>query len=193
MKKVYIETMGCQMNKSDTERMLGMLSYLGYEEVKQAEKADLLMVNTCSIRQLSEDKAFSQLGVWGKWKQDGKNIKIGICGCVAQQKAQTIFKRAPYVDFVLGTHKIYALPEIIKKVNNGEKVCECSETNLTEDNLSKNYDIKRVKGVNAWIPITEGCNNFCTYCIVPYTRGRERSRLPEVILKGSKRRFRCRF
>ena len=75
MKKVYIETMGCQMNKSDTERMLGMLSYLGYEEVKQAEKADLLMVNTCSIRQLSEDKAFSQLGVWGKWKQDGKNIK----------------------------------------------------------------------------------------------------------------------
>lgn len=186
MKKVYIETMGCQMNKSDTERMLGMLSYLGYEEVKQAEKADLLMVNTCSIRQLSEDKAFSQLGVWGKWKQDGKNIKIGICGCVAQQKAQTIFKRAPYVDFVLGTHKIYALPEIIKKVNNGEKVCECSETNLTEDNLSKNYDIKRVKGVNAWIPITEGCNNFCTYCIVPYTRGRERSRLPEVILKEAK-------
>ena len=98
--KVYIETMGCQMNKSDTERMLGMLSHFGYEETKNQEEADLLMVNTCSIRQLSEDKAFSQLGVWGKWKKN-KNIKIGICGCVAQQKARKVFSRAPFVVFVL--------------------------------------------------------------------------------------------
>lgn len=183
MKKVYIETMGCQMNKSDTERMLGMLSHFGYEETKEPEQADLLMINTCSIRQLSEDKAFSAIGTWGKWKKDGRNIKIGFCGCVAQQKANEIFKRAPYVDFVLGTHKIYALPEIIKKINNGERVCECTETHATEDNLANNFQIQRVKGVNAWIPITEGCNNFCTYCIVPYTRGRERSRLPETIIK----------
>ena len=183
MKIVYIETMGCQMNKSDTERMLGMLSHFGYEETKEPEQADLLMINTCSIRQLSEDKAFSAIGTWGKWKKDGRNIKIGFCGCVAQQKANEIFKRAPYVDFVLGTHKIYALPEIIKKINNGERVCECTETHATEDNLANNFQIQRVKGVNAWIPITEGCNNFCTYCIVPYTRGRERSRLPETIIK----------
>ena len=185
-KKVYVETMGCQMNKSDTERILGMLSHFGYEETEEPKEANLLIINTCSIRQLSADKAYSAVGVWGKWKseekkkelagQNFKDIKIAFCGCVAQQKAQTIFKRAPYVDFVLGTHKIYALPEIIKKVNNGEKVCECSETNLTEDNLSKNYDIKRVKGVNAWIPITEGCNNFCSYCAIPYIRGRYRSR-----------------
>lgn len=183
MKKVYIETMGCQMNKSDTERMLGMLSHFDYEATKEPEQADLLMINTCSIRQLSEDKAFSAIGTWGKWKKDGRNIKIGFCGCVAQQKANEIFKRAPYVDFVLGTHKIYALPEIIKKINNGERVCECTETHATEDNLANNFQIQRVKGVNAWIPITEGCNNFCTYCIVPYTRGRERSRLPELIIK----------
>lgn len=184
MKHVYIETMGCQMNKSDTERMLGILSHLDYEEVKEPEKADLLMVNTCSIRQLSEDKAFSLIGTWGRWKvKFNKNIKIGFCGCVAQQKAQEIFKRAPYVDFVLGTHKIYSLPEIIKKIENDEKICECTETNATEDNLANDYTIERVRGVNAWIPITEGCNNFCTYCIVPYTRGRERSRLPEIILK----------
>ena len=186
MKKVYIETMGCQMNKSDTERMLGMLSYFGYEETKNPEQADLLIVNTCSIRQLSEDKAFSQLGVWGKWKQSKPALKIGIAGCVAQQKAKSIFKRAPYVDFVLGTHKIYALPEIIEKISKGEKICECTETNTTEDEQAVKYDIKRVKGVNAWIPITEGCNNFCTYCIVPYTRGRERSRLPETIIKEAK-------
>ncbi len=184
MKRVYIDTMGCQMNKSDTERMLGMLSHLDYEETKDPEKADLLMINTCSIRQLSEDKAFSAVGTWGKMKKEGKkNIKIGFCGCVAQQKAEEIFKRAPYVDFVLGTHKIYSLPEIIKRINNGEKVCECTETHSTEDDKAKDFKINRVKGVNAWISITEGCNNFCTYCIVPYTRGRERSRLPEIIMK----------
>ena len=184
MPKVYIETMGCQMNKSDTERMLGMLSHLGYEETKEPKEADLLMVNTCSIRQLSEDKAYSTIGLWGKWKKEKRpHIKIGLCGCVAQQKAKEIFKRAPYVDFVLGTHKIYSLPEIIKQINEGERVCECTETNATEDDKAKNFEIKRVKSVNAWIPITEGCNNFCTYCIVPYTRGRERSRAPELIIK----------
>ncbi len=175
------------MNKSDTERMLGMLLNFGYEETKSPQKADLLIVNTCSIRQLSEDKAFSAVGTWGKWKKEyKKNIKIGFCGCVAQQKAEEIFKRAPYVDFVLGTHKIYSLPEILERINNGEKVCECTETNKTEDITAKNYKINRVKGVNAWIPISEGCNNFCTYCIVPYTRGRERSRLPEIIIHEAK-------
>ncbi len=184
MPKVYIETMGCQMNKSDTERMLGMLSHLGYEETKEPKEADLLMVNTCSIRQLSEDKAYSTIGLWGKWKKEKRpHIKIGLCGCVAQQKAKEIFKRAPYVDFVLGTHKIYSIPEIIKQINEGERICECTETNATEDDKAKNFEIKRVKSVNAWIPITEGCNNFCTYCIVPYTRGRERSRAPELIIK----------
>lgn len=125
--------MGCQMNKSDTERMFGMLSNFGYEETETPKEADLLMVNTCSIRQLSEDKAFSLIGTWGKWKKTRPELKIGFCGCVAQQKAEEIFKRAHYVDFVLGTHKIYSLPDIIKKINNGEKVCECEETNATED------------------------------------------------------------
>lgn len=186
MKKVFIDTMGCQMNKSDTERMLGILSHFDYEETKNQEEADLLMVNTCSIRQLSEDKAFSQLGVWGKWKQDGKShIKIGICGCVAQQKARKVFSRAPYVDFVLGTHKIYSLPDVIKRVEASERVCECEETNLPSTN-DENFPIIRVKSTNAWINITEGCNNFCTYCIVPYTRGRERSREPEIIIKEVK-------
>ena len=184
MKKVYIETMGCQMNKSDTERMLGMLSHFGYEETKEPKEADLLMINTCSIRQLSEDKAYSAIGVWGKWKKNKPDLKIGFCGCVAQQKGEDLFKRAHYIDFVLGTHQIYKLPEIIKRVEAGDKVCECEETHSVED--TKDYPIKRVKSVNAWIPITEGCNNFCTYCIVPYTRGRERSRLPEVILKEAK-------
>lgn len=187
MSLVYIETLGCQMNKSDSERMLGMLLHFGYEETQNANEADLLMINTCSIRQLSEHKAFSTIGTWGRWKnREKRDIKIGFCGCVAQQKADEIFKRAPYVDFILGTHTIYKLPEILKKINNGERVCECNETNTVETEQEKDFEIKRVKNVNAWIPITEGCNNFCTYCIVPYTRGRERSRLPETILKEAK-------
>ena len=187
MKKVYIETMGCQMNKSDSERMFGMLSHFGYEQTENAKEADLVMVNTCSIRQLSEDKAFSLIGVWGQWKKTiNPDLKIGFCGCVAQQKMKEVFRRAPYVDFVLGTHKIYSLPDIIKRINEGERVLECEETHKSEDDKASQYNINRVKSVNAWIPITEGCNNFCTYCIVPYTRGRERSRTPEIIIKEAK-------
>ncbi|MBR2525689.1 tRNA (N6-isopentenyl adenosine(37)-C2)-methylthiotransferase MiaB [bacterium] len=183
MKRVFIDTMGCQMNKSDTERMLGMLSYLGYDETKEPKDANLLIINTCSIRQLSEDKAFSEIGTWGQWKKRGKDIKIVFSGCVAQQKQREIFKRAPYVDLVIGTHNIYQLPDLIKRIENGEtRICECPDIPYGE----KDIEIKRVKSVNAWIPITEGCNNFCTYCIVPYTRGRERSRLPETIIKEAK-------
>lgn len=189
MKKVYIETLGCQMNKSDTEKMLGMLAYLGYEEVCKleykygtAQNVDLLIVNSCSIRQLSEDKAFSRVGRWGKWKKMRPELKIVFCGCVAQQQGEAIFKRMPYVDLVMGTHNINEFPELIKRIEAGEKVCAAGEVPLEE----KDVELKRANGVNAWITITEGCDNFCTYCVVPYTRGRERSRDPEVIIKEVK-------
>lgn len=173
------------MNKTDTEKMLGMLDYMGYEEVcevKNKDSADLLIVNTCSIRQLSEDKAFSTIGLWGKWKKARPEIKIAFCGCVAQQKGESVFKRMPYVDLVMGTHNINEFPDLIKRIEMGEKVCAAGEIPLEE----KDIEIKRAKGVNAWITITEGCDNFCTYCIVPYTRGRERSRDPQVIIKEAK-------
>lgn len=185
MKKVYIETLGCQMNKSDTEKMLGMLAYLGYEQVcelKNKNSADLLIINTCSIRQLSEDKAFSRIGTWGKWKRQRPELKIAFCGCVAQQGGEDLFKRAPYIDLIMGTHNINEFPELIKRIEADEKVCANGEIAIPE----KNIELKRAKGVNAWITITEGCDNFCTYCIVPYTRGRERSRDPEVIIKEAK-------
>lgn len=173
------------MNKSDTEKMLGMLDYLGYEEVcelKNQDSADLLIINTCSIRQLSEDKAFSRIGLWGKWKKRRPELKIAFCGCVAQQTGEAVFKRMPYVDLVMGTHNINEFPDLIKRIEAGEKVCANGEVALPE----KDIEIKRAKGINAWITIMEGCNNFCTYCIVPYTRGRERSREPEVIIKEAK-------
>lgn len=186
MKKVYIETLGCQMNKSDTEKLYGMLDFFGYEEVKEPKTpfdADLLIINTCSIRQLSEDKAFSRIGTWGKWKEKNPDLKIVFCGCVAQAKGKEVFKRANYVDLVMGTHNINEFPDLLKKIEDGEKVYANGEIPIPE----RNFENKRVKSVNAWIPITEGCDNFCTYCIVPYTRGRERSRDPLKIIEEAKK------
>ncbi len=184
MKKVYIEVMGCQMNKSDAERMYGMLEHLGYTETVDPKEADMLIINTCSVRQLSEDKAFSAIGVWGKWKKENNpDLKIIFAGCVAQQVGKRIFARAPYVDLVLGTQRVYELPNLVKRIEAGERIVSVEEEQFEE------YDIQinRVKSVNAWVPIMEGCNNFCSYCIVPYTRGRERSRNPELILSEIKK------
>ncbi|MCQ2739383.1 MAG: tRNA (N6-isopentenyl adenosine(37)-C2)-methylthiotransferase MiaB [bacterium] len=187
MKKVYIEVMGCQMNKSDAERMYGMLERLGYSQTSIPKEADLLIVNTCSIRQLSEDKAYSAIGVWGKWKRKRPNIKIVFAGCVAQQGGnyyQKFFHRAPYVDLLLGTQRLYELPFLIKRLESGETHIVSVDENPYEET---EIEINRVKSINAWVPIMEGCNNFCTYCIVPYTRGRERSRKPELIISEIKK------
>ena len=183
MKKVYIETMGCQMNKSDAERMYGMLEHLGYTQTETPKEADMLIINTCSIRQLSEDKAYSAIGVWGKWKKNKPDLKIVFAGCVAQQTGEKLFRRAPYVDLVIGTQRLYELPELVKRIEAGERVVSTEEKPYEESDIQ----INRVKSVNAWVPIMEGCNNFCSYCIVPYTRGRERSRKPELILNEVKK------
>lgn len=185
MKKLYIETLGCQMNKSDSERIAGVLSHFDYVETDNEKEADLLIINTCSIRQLSADKAYSHLGVWGKWKKTRPELKIGICGCVAQQDKNKIRQRAPYVDLIFGTHNIYELPNLIKRVENDEIVCEITNKPVICD--QNDFEIKRKKSVNAWIPIIEGCNNFCTYCVVPFTRGRERSRKLEEIVTEAKK------
>ncbi len=161
------------MNKSDSERILGMLSHFDYQQTENPQEANLLLINTCSIRQLSADKAFSTLGRWGKYKKLNPEIKIGICGCVAQIEKENIFKRNKNVDLVFGTRNIYELPDLIKKIESGEKICAIKDNAIKENT---DFCIIRDKSFNAWVPIIEGCNNFCTYCIVPYTRGRERSR-----------------
>lgn len=184
LKKVYIETLGCQMNKSDAERILAILNHFNYEETKKPEDADFLIINTCSIRQLSEDKAYSRIGLWGKWKKhDKKKIKIALCGCIAQHTEEDLLKRFPYLDLVFGTQNIYELPELLKSLESGERVCAVRKSSVDE---GKNPEFLRAHGPNAWLPIIEGCNNFCTYCIVPFTRGRERSRDFDTIVKEAK-------
>ncbi|GBF22662.1 tRNA-2-methylthio-N6-dimethylallyladenosine synthase [Candidatus Gastranaerophilus sp. (ex Termes propinquus)] len=180
-KKVYIETLGCQMNKSDTERILGILLHFGWIQVQRAEDASFLIINTCSIRQLSEDKAYSRLGLWGKWKRAGKkDLKIAICGCTAQHYGASLLKRFPYLDLVFGTQNIYELPSLI---NSPERVCAIRDEATAE---GENVEFVRTKTAGAWLPIIEGCNNFCTYCVVPYTRGRERSRAFDSVIKEAK-------
>ena len=134
---------------------------------------------------MSADKAYSKLGVWGKWKKSRPELKIAICGCVAQQDKEKVRVRAPYVDLVFGTHNIYQLPELIKKIENNEKVCAITN-NPVVCNQNDFKILRKKDSVNAWIPIIEGCNNFCTYCVVPFTRGRERSRYPEEIIQEAK-------
>ena len=184
-KKLYIDTLGCQMNKSDSERIIGMLSHFGYEQTTDEDNADLYIVNTCAIRQLSADKAYSRIGNWGRIKKEkaklGKSVKIAIAGCVAQLEKENLLKKFPYLDLVFGVQNIYELPNLLKEIEE-KRICATENKPLAEHD----YKIERDKSTNAWLPIMEGCNNFCSYCVVPYTRGRERSRSPEAIIKEAK-------
>lgn len=187
MKKLFIDTLGCQMNKSDTERIIGMLSHFGYLITDNEDEADLFIVNTCAIRQLSTDKAYSRLGNWGRIKKNKKQAKlpmpkIAICGCVAQLEKENLLKKFPQVDLVFGTRNIYQLPDLLKEIEE-KRVCATAENPIEEND----YKISRTESTNAWLPIMDGCDNFCSYCVVPYTRGRERSRTIESIVKEAKK------
>lgn len=186
MKKIFMDTLGCQMNKSDSERILGMLSHFGWEECDDENIADLFIVNTCAIRQLSVDKAYSRLGNWGRIKKEKKQQglnppKIAICGCVAQLEKDDLMKKFPYLDLVFGTGSIPQLPKLLDEIEE-KRICSTKDCEIVENN----YKINREKSINAWLPIMEGCDNFCSYCVVPYTRGRERSRTIEAVLKEAR-------
>ncbi len=184
-RKVYLETLGCQMNFNDSEVMLGLLQKEGFEPVENKLDADLLIVNTCQIRGSAEDKAFSHLGTWGKLKAKNPKIKIAMAGCVAQQTKDGIFKRAPYVDIVFGTQNIHELPELVRRAfegNNRVLAVDRQKPRNTYDYLT-DVAPRRENDISAWVTIIEGCDYFCTYCVVPYTRGRQISRTPESIIR----------
>lgn len=184
-RKVYLETLGCQMNFNDSEVMLGLLRTEGFERVEDRTQADLLIVNTCQIRGSAEDKAFSYLGAWGKLKAKNPRIKIAMAGCVSQQNKETIFKRAPYVDIVFGTQNIHELPELVRKAFNGENNILAVDRQKPRSTYDYINDVAPVResDISAWVTIIEGCDYFCTYCVVPYTRGRQISRSPESIIR----------
>ncbi|MDY0360114.1 MAG: tRNA (N6-isopentenyl adenosine(37)-C2)-methylthiotransferase MiaB [Desulforegulaceae bacterium] len=187
MKSVYVFTLGCQMNVYDSEQIIRLLHPLGYSSVDDPEKADLVILNTCSIRQKAFDKGFSFLGRIKKQKKNNFDVLIGVGGCVAQQEGEKILKRAPYVDFVFGTSAIHRLPEIVRRAENGEKISDTSEGGVIIETGS-NPDLPDEITPSGFVSIMRGCNNFCTYCIVPFVRGREQSRDHTEILEEIKRR-----
>ena len=191
-RRYWIETWGCQMNAHDSEKISGSLKRLGLEASPTEHEADVLILNTCSIREKAEERVFTRLLSFSHLKRK-RPVIVGITGCVAQQEGEAILKRAPEVDFVLGTQSLVQLPEVLATVvGTKERVVEVGRH---PENLDVPPEqIERVPGVKAYITIMEGCDNFCSFCIVPFTRGRERCRpIADIVREArslSKRGFR---
>ncbi len=172
------------MNHYDSERMVQMLAPLNHLLTEDAEQADLILLNTCAIRAKAEQKVFSFLGRLRRLKQQHPDLIIGVGGCVAQQEGKRIFERAPHVDLVFGTHALFRLPELISKVREQrERICDITFSNTLEEPDLAGAGVRRT---TAFVTIMRGCDNFCTYCVVPYVRGREMSRPSNVIIREIK-------
>lgn len=186
----YIYTIGCQMNSYDSEKISAILAEIGYEKTEQLEKADIVVCNTCSVREKAQEKAFSFLGTLAAKKRKNPNMISIMAGCVAQQEGSNVFKRISHLDIVMGTQAFERLPNLIEQVLLSRKESNSSKTHITdiEDSSSifesmPNFETLEREKVSKFVTIMQGCNNFCTYCIVPYVRGRERSRSPESIVE----------
>ncbi len=180
MKSYYIYTYGCQMNESDSERLAHQLESVGYVSTKEVNEADLIILNTCCVRETAENKIYGRIGELKHLKEKNKNLIIAITGCMAQKNQADMFKRAPHIDIVLGTHNIQHINEMVKEVQRTKK----RQVNVEMDNTVLPELAAKPNGTFfAWVPIMNGCNKFCTYCIVPHVRGREISRPVEAIVK----------
>ena len=180
-KKLFIRTFGCQMNVHDSEQLEELLKVSGYARTESARDADLVIVNTCSIRDKAEQKVYSQLGRYRHLKKSKPNLQIGVCGCVAQQHGERLLEKAPFLDLVIGTHNLDRLPECIARARQtGRPVVE---TAFRETVPSIGIPTLPAEGsVSAFVTIMQGCDNYCAFCVVPYLRGREESRGFEDIL-----------
>jgi tRNA-2-methylthio-N6-dimethylallyladenosine synthase len=185
-KKLYINTIGCQMNVYDSEKIVSDLALHGYEKTESVELADLVVLNTCTIREKAEQKAFSFLGRLNKLKQKKCHLIVAVGGCVAQQEGEKLVKRAPVVDIVFGTHAIDRLPQHIKQIE--DKRHRVIDIKMSESIHEKDFHKKTRENedVTAFVTIMQGCENYCTYCVVPYVRGKEMSRPPERIIEEIK-------
>lgn len=175
-KKLYIQTYGCQMNQYDTERIAQVMARSGYIQTDRIDAADLILLNTCSVRDKAEQKVYSALGCWKEFKDYREGVIIGVGGCVAQQEGENLLKRAPQLDLVFGTHNIHKLPEMVEQVETARgrpvEVTFYRDPAYMEDADGRT----QISGAKAYVTIMQGCNKVCSFCIVPYVRGREVSR-----------------
>jgi len=175
---VYIKTFGCQMNEHDTEKMLGIFESKGFAEVDDPKKSDFIIFNTCAIRQKAEQKFLSSLGRVKHLKKKNPELKIIVAGCSAQLQSEKLLNKAPYINYIIGPDNIHILANVIEN--------QLSQRIFTQENpdvLNIKVPVKRKNYVKAWVNIIYGCNNYCAYCVVPYTRGRERSRPAKSIIE----------
>ena len=181
-KRAFIGVYGCQMNFSDAERMEGQLATLGYERTEDMARADLILLNTCCVRETAEDKVYGKIGEIKHIKRANPALIFGITGCMAQKEGEALIRRAPHIDFVLGTNKVHELKATVRRLESARRG-PVVDVLLGDAPLPENVPIERTGRLSAWVPIMYGCNNFCTYCIVPYVRGREHSRRPEDVVR----------
>jgi tRNA-2-methylthio-N6-dimethylallyladenosine synthase len=190
-KKVFVKTYGCQMNVYDSERMRDVLAPLGYAETPSPEEADLVILNTCHIREKAAEKVYSELGKIRKMKQSkverGGEMLIAVAGCVAQAEGEEIVRRAPTVDLVFGPQTYHRLPELLARKRAGEKSVVETEFPAEDKFEGLNMDALPKRGVAAFLTVQEGCDKFCTFCVVPYTRGAEFSRPLEQVLTEARK------
>ena len=179
-KKAFLLVYGCQMNVSDAERMAGEPASSGYARTDEMQAADLILIHTCCVRESAEDRVYGKIGEIKHLKRKNPRLIFGITGCMAQKEGDALIARAPHIDFVLGTSKVHELKNVVRELERERG--HIVDVNLTETELPDGGPVAREGKLSAWIPIMYGCNNFCTYCIVPYVRGRERSRRPEDVV-----------
>ncbi|EEH97865.1 MULTISPECIES: tRNA (N6-isopentenyl adenosine(37)-C2)-methylthiotransferase MiaB [Clostridium] len=184
--KYYIETWGCQMNEEDSEKLSGMLKSVGYTKTESIEEAGIIIYNTCCVRENAENKVFGNLGELKHLKKKNPDLIIAVCGCMMQQEgmADKILKKFPHVNIIFGTHNAYKFPEYLNRVKT--EGVQVKEIFNKESEIVEGLPIDRESDVKAFVTIMYGCNNFCTYCVVPYVRGRERSRKSEDIINEIK-------
>src|SRR5919109_3175787 len=182
-KTFYIETFGCQMNFHDSEKVVGTLLSQGYRQVPTVEEADLILYNTCSIRDKAEQKVFHRVNDFKKLQAQGK--KFGVLGCVAQQEGERIFERAPHVSLVAGSASYRNLAQMLVQIEAGEKRVTGLDDRQTDQTFDTPFTV-RTNPYRGYITIIEGCDKFCAYCVVPYTRGKERSRTSESVLEEAR-------
>ena len=181
-KKAFVETYGCQQNVSDSEIIMGMLREMGFEKTDDKETADIIIFNTCAVRENAELKVYGNLGALKHLKTKKPDLIIGVCGCMMQQEevSKRIKSKYKHVDLVFGTHSLYSFPSLLLRVvKSGSRVVDLIDT---DGHIAEDFPVERQEGPSAWVSVMYGCNNFCSYCIVPYVRGRERSREKEAIL-----------
>lgn len=183
--KYYIHTYGCQMNVHESEKLAGILEEKGYLPAEKENDADIIVFNTCCVRETAETKILGNLGIVKKLKETKPDLKVCVCGCMAQKKgeADRLKKRCPFINLIFGTHNLYKFDQYLDEIMSGQNVIEVWDTDKT---LPEKTPIKRSDSVNAWVNIMYGCNNFCSYCIVPYVRGREISRTEQDVLQDVK-------